>query len=95
MRECYKLSPSDLSFLWEDCPRCFYLKVKHGIKRHSIPMPSVFTKIHENLDHYSQNKRTEELIPELPPGQMILGEKWVQSEVIKIPAYQSTCYIKG
>ena len=23
----WALSPSDLAFLWDDCPRCFYLKV--------------------------------------------------------------------
>ncbi len=28
-----KLSPGDLTFLWDECPRCFYLKVIMGINR--------------------------------------------------------------
>ena len=27
MNNLYKLSPSDLTFLWDECQRCFYLKV--------------------------------------------------------------------
>ncbi|EKD87781.1 MAG: hypothetical protein ACD_35C00212G0001, partial [uncultured bacterium] len=29
----YKLSPSQLTFAWDECPRCFYLDVVLGIKR--------------------------------------------------------------
>jgi len=32
-----KLSPSDFAFLWEQCKRCFYLKVVHGIRQPSMP----------------------------------------------------------
>ena len=41
----YTLSPSDFAFLWNDCPRCFYLKVKHGVTQPRSPMPSVFNVI--------------------------------------------------
>lgn len=30
----YKLSPSDFAFLYEECKRCYYLKVIHNISRH-------------------------------------------------------------
>ena len=33
-----RLSPSDFAFLWEQCKRCFYLKVVHGIRQPSMPM---------------------------------------------------------
>jgi hypothetical protein len=39
----YKLSPSDLTFLYDGCKHCFVLKVKHGIFQPSIPIPAVFT----------------------------------------------------
>lgn len=32
-----KLSPSDLTFLWDECPRCFYLKHILGIMRPAAP----------------------------------------------------------
>ncbi len=41
----YTLSPSDFAFLLRDCPRCFWLKVKHGVMQPRRPMPSVFNVI--------------------------------------------------
>ena len=35
----YKLSPSDLTFGYQGCKRCFYLKVVNGISQPSIPLP--------------------------------------------------------
>jgi hypothetical protein len=91
----FKLSPSDTSFLFDGCQRCFYLKVRHGIVQPSIPLPSIFSKIASLLKQYYDQKRTEQLHPALPPGTIILGEKWVQSKVISLPNHIDTCYIKG
>ncbi|MCK4788630.1 MAG: hypothetical protein KAV87_33115 [Desulfobacteraceae bacterium] len=64
----YKLSPSDLTFLYDGCRRCFVLKVKHGIAQPSIPLPGIFSTIsYLQKEHYSE-KRTEEICPGLPPG---------------------------
>jgi hypothetical protein len=41
----YRLSPSDLTFLYDSCKHCFVLKVKHGISQPSIPLPGVFSVI--------------------------------------------------
>ena len=38
----YTLSPSDLTFLWDECKRCFYLKVRENFRRPSAPFPSIF-----------------------------------------------------
>src|SRR4030042_792069 len=79
----YKLSPSDLTFLYDGCKHCFVLKVKHGISQPSIPLPGVFSVIASlQKDHYS-GKRTEDFCPQLPPGIVTLGEKRVQSIPIK------------
>lgn len=40
-----KLAPSDLTFLWEECQRCFWLKVKGVLKRPSGLFPKVFTRL--------------------------------------------------
>lgn len=29
----WKLSPSDFGFLWQECPRYFWLKVREGFRR--------------------------------------------------------------
>jgi len=91
----YRLSPSDFSFLYEGCKRCFYLKVARKIAQPSIPLPAVFSKIASLLkDHYT-GKHTEELHPDLPPGRVNLGEKRVQSEPIHVPGHDATCVISG
>lgn len=91
----YKLSPSDLTFSYEGCKRCFYLKVAKGIAQPSIPLPSIFSKIASLLKNHYDGKRTSELHVDLPPGAVSLGEKYVRSIPIKLPNHDSTCYISG
>jgi len=91
----YRLSPSDLTFLYDGCKRCFVLKVKHGIAQPSIPLPGVFGRIsYLQKEHYSE-KRTEDICPKLPPGVIRYGEKWVRSRPIELPGCSSICYING
>ena len=91
----HKLSPSDLTFAYQGCKRCFYLKVVEGISQPSIPLPSIFTKIAGLLKNHYEGKHTNSLHVELPPGMVILGEKWVKSSVIQLPNHDDTCYISG
>jgi len=91
----YKLSPSDLTFLYDGCKRCFYLKAKHGISQPSIPLPSIFTKIAGLLKEYYDGKRTEELHPGLPPGIVKYGERFVESKRFEFADIRDTCFIKG
>jgi len=91
----YKLSPSDLTFLYDGCKHCFVLKVKHGIFQPSIPIPAVFTVISEIQKNYYSEMRTEEFCPDLPPGIVTYGEKRVKSGPVKLEGCKSTCYISG
>jgi hypothetical protein len=91
----YKLSPSDLTFLYDGCKRCFVLKVKHGIRQPSIPIPGVFTSISNLQKDYYSDRRLEEISLGLPPGVIRYGEKWVRSRPIELPGRTSTCYING
>lgn len=91
----YKLSPSLLTFGYEGCKRCFYLKLVHGISQPSIPLPSIFTQIANLLKDHYDGKHTSLLHAELPSGAVILGEKWVKSSIIQLPNHRDTCYISG
>lgn len=91
----YRLSPSDLTFLYEGCKRCFVLKVKHGIPQPSIPIPGVFSIISALQKNYYSDKRTESFCPLLPPGVVRHGEKWVRSRTRSIPGSNSSFYING
>ena len=91
----YRLSPSDLTFSYEGCKRCFYLKVVNNIAQPSMPLPSIFSKIASLLKNHYDGKHTSELHVALPPGVVSLGEKYVKSEVIESPNHKTTCYISG
>jgi len=71
----YKLSPSDLTFLYEGCKRCFSLKVKHGVNQPSMPLPGMFTIIAGLQKDCYTDVRTESICNDVPPGKITLGEK--------------------
>ncbi len=91
----YKLSPSDLTFAYEGCKRCFYLKMVHGIVQPSMPLPSIFSKIAGLLKDHYDGKPNSELHVDLPPGVVSHGEKYVRSDIIQLPDHEATCYING
>lgn len=74
-----KLAPSDFGFLWDECRRCFYLKVAKGIGRPRTVMPSIFTAIDGQMKTWSTGKSTQELCDELPPGRVAYAGNWVES----------------
>ncbi len=91
----YRLSPSDLTFSYQGCKRCFYLKVVKGIAQPSIPLPSIFSKIAGLLKDHYDGKHTKSLHAALPPGMVILGEKYVRSSTIQLPNHYMGCFISG
>jgi len=91
----YRLSPSDLTFSYEGCKRCFYLKVVNGIAQPSMPLPSIFSKIASLLKNHYDGKHTSELHAALPSGTVSYGEKNVRSGIIQLPNHKATCYISG
>ncbi len=91
----YRLTPSELTFLYDGCKHCFVMKVKHGIAQPSIPIPGVFSVIASLQKEYYSNRRLEEICPGFPPGTIKYGEKWVKSNTLQLPGTESTCYISG
>ena len=95
MNQPIKLSPSDLTFLWDECKRCFYLKYIHGITRPAGPFPSIFGTIDRLMKGHFEGRPTSELDRDLPPGVIQFAEKWVESEPLSLPGHAAQCYIKG
>lgn len=91
----YKISPSDLTFLYDQCKHCFVLKVKHGIIQPSIPIPGIFSVIAGLQKNYYSDMRTEKFCPDLPPGVVSYGEKRVRSKTIRLEGCESSFYING
>ncbi|MCM8760232.1 MAG: PD-(D/E)XK nuclease family protein [Candidatus Omnitrophica bacterium] len=63
MKKKIFLSPVTIN-LYRECPRCFYLHMKYGIKRPRGPMPSIATGLDSVLKKYFNYYRS---IKELPP----------------------------
>lgn len=95
MTPSYKLSPSDLTFLWDECPRCFYLKIVRKFNRPAMAFPKIFTRIDRLMKDYFYQLPTEEISPSLPAGQVAFSDKWVQSAPITFPHHNASCYIRG
>ncbi|MEA3311951.1 MAG: PD-(D/E)XK nuclease family protein [candidate division WOR-3 bacterium] len=91
----WKLSPSDFAFLWEECKRCFYLKVARDFRRPWTPMPKIFIKIDGLMKAFFEGKPIDEIATTLPAGVVRFGEKWVESQPIAIPGHTSQCFIRG
>lgn len=87
----YKLSPSDFAYLYEECKLCYCLKVKENIYQPSMPFPGVFSAINTRLQGNLIGKSLNILSPDLPEGEVITQEGWVESKVVP----DTSVYIKG
>ena len=90
----YTLSPSDLTFLWDGCKNCFYMKVKHNIIYRG-PFPSMFSKMANLTSNFYLEKPSSEISPDLPMGSVKFREQWVKSIPISFPGISSQCIIRG
>jgi len=90
----YKLSPSDLTFTWDECKYCFYLKVKHGVVLRTA-FPGIFGKMANLTSEFYLGKSAREISPHLPEGFVKYREKFVRSTPIAPPGADSQCYISG
>lgn len=93
-KKMWTLSPSEFGFLWQECKRCYYLKVTQKFTR-----PGTFPKIFQAIDAQMRvrfdEKRTEGVLPNLAPGVLDCGDQRVQSGPIINPNRSSILQIRG
>ena len=95
MSQLFKLSPSDLTFLWDECKRCFYLKIARGYRRPAIPFPKIFSRIDLLMKDHYQDQSTSSMSADLPEGKVFASGKWVESDIIHFEGHAAECYLKG
>ena len=66
-----------------------------GINRPPVPFPSIFGNIDLLMKKMFSGKRTEELLPDLPPGQVLFSGKWVESVPIQFSNQSNSYFIRG
>src|SRR3972149_136052 len=91
----HQLSPSDLTFLWDECPRCFYLKVTQKFNRPFGVMPKIFNKIDKLMKDFYAGQPTQTIPAVLPEGAVKFGEKWVHSQPLTLPGHADQCFFRG
>lgn len=94
-QRCWRLSPSDFAFLWEECPRCFYLKIARGYPR-PAPSPTA-APLDAQIKAGCEGRRTETLAPEMPAGVFEIGERAIESQPLDVhlPDAVLRCQIHG
>lgn len=65
----YKLSPSSLN-LFIECKLCFYLAVKEGIRRPSVPFPSITSGLDSVIKKYFDSHRKKGQLPPFLEGRI-------------------------
>lgn len=93
----FRLAPSDFAFLWEECKRCFYLKVHKKLYRPRAPFPSIFNTIDLAMKLHLRGLPTNELLPEMPKGVFLCENEdaWVEGKPIQLPGRKNTVFIRG
>jgi hypothetical protein len=91
----WKLSPSDFTFLYEECLRCFWLKVAGNFPRPRTAFPGIFNLLDLQTKRYFSSKRTERIDRGLPPGRVAYGDRWVRSMPIPVPGHDRPLIIAG
>jgi hypothetical protein len=89
------LSATDLTFLWEQCPRCFYNKVALGHRRPTMPFPKVFGIIDRAMKDFYLGERAEVLAPGAPAGVIGSPNRWVKSASLALPGCRRPVVLRG
>lgn len=87
----YKLSPSDFSYLWEECKHCYYQKIKYHIYSGGV-FPSMFGRINSLLQNSIMGKNLKDVHTSLPSGIIEIQEGFIKS--LPIPGAED-CYVSG
>jgi PD-(D/E)XK nuclease superfamily len=93
-KKSFTLSPSEFGFLWQECKRCYYLRVTQKYSRPGA-FPKIFTAIDGQMRLRFDGKRTEEVLPQLPPGKLDCADQRVISAPIVFPNRSTTLQIRG
>ncbi|MGA1332078.1 MAG: hypothetical protein ACO31D_02860 [Ilumatobacteraceae bacterium] len=88
------ISPSDLTFLWNDCKRCFWLKYRHGIVASGM-MPGLVTSLSSRQEKWYKDKSSHHFSPSLPVGVVDSTGLKVQSAPIALDGNPSPFTLVG
>lgn len=87
------ISPSDLTFSWDNCHRCLWLYYNHGLKAPSFfPLVGELSALQEG--HFA-SATSKDLHPDIPEGKVVGKGGWVKSIPIPVNGNSSPFAIRG
>lgn len=87
------ISPSDLTFSWDNCHRCLWLYYNHGLKAPSFfPLVGELSALQEG--HFA-SATSKDLHPNIPEGKVVGKGGWVKSIPIPVNGNSSPFAIRG
>ena len=87
------ISPSDLTFAWDGCHRCLWLKYNHGVSA-PLFMPLV-GELSALQEAHFDNAETQNVAPVLPAGRVRDRGGWVKSRPIEVQGQPTPYAIRG
>ena len=78
----FNFSPSEFTFGFENCQKCYYDKKVHGIEIR-LPFPSIFSKLDSLQKNYYHEKSSKLISQNLEEGQIVANyNKMLYSEIL-------------
>ena len=87
------ISPSDLTFSWNDCHRCLWLYYNYGVKNPSF-MPLV-GDLADMQERYFDGASSHHMDPAIPQGKVLDRGKFVVSKPIEVDGTTTKYAIRG
>ena len=78
-----RISPSDLTFGWSGCKRCFYMRYAYGVS-HQGPFPGIVMSLSSRQEQWYKTKHSHDFSPTLPSGVVHSTGKMLESTPIVV-----------
>jgi PD-(D/E)XK nuclease superfamily len=94
-RTPWVVSATDLTFLLDSCPRCFYRKVALRQPRPRAPFPTVFGAIDRAMKEGLLGRRADQLALGAPTGVIGSPDRWVKSAPMMLAGCSTPVILRG
>jgi len=78
-----RISPSDLTFGWSGCKRCFYMRYAYGVS-HQGSFPGIVMSLSSRQEQWYKTKHSHDFSPTLPSGVVHSTGKMLESTPIVV-----------
>ena len=89
-----RISPSDLTFNWSRCKRCFWMIYVHGVKHKGV-FPGIVTSLSSRQERWYKEKYAHDFSATLPSGVVHSTGKMLESTPISIDGKETPFTLGG